>query len=126
MFGGSITLAHVVEPSKYPTWGYAHLVRRDESLKADAAKQKCAELMAAGYGLPAADALSMLGDAHSTNWAENYQFFVNRNNPANFERIWKQEGLKVPPRQPKRSRIWRNPTGASLSTPSVSPILKPS
>jgi nucleotide-binding universal stress UspA family protein len=38
MFGGSITLAHVVEPPKYPTWGYAHLVRRDESLKADAAK----------------------------------------------------------------------------------------
>jgi outer membrane protein OmpA-like peptidoglycan-associated protein len=32
----------------------------------------------------------MLGDAHSTNWAENYQFFLNRNNPANFERIWKQ------------------------------------
>jgi len=40
--------------------------------------------------IPAADALSMLGDAHSTNWAENYQFFLNRNNPANFERIWKQ------------------------------------
>ena len=32
----------------------------------------------------------MLADAHSTNWAENYQFFINRNNPANFERIWKQ------------------------------------
>ena len=59
-------------------------------LKADAAKQKCAELMAAGYGLPAADALSMLGDAHSTNWAENYQFFVNQNNPTNFARVWNQ------------------------------------
>jgi len=59
-------------------------------LKGDASKQKCAELMAVGYNLPAADALAMLGDAHSTNWAENYQFFMNQNNPANFERVWKQ------------------------------------
>lgn len=59
-------------------------------LKQDAAKQKCAELMAAGYGLPPADALGMLGDAHSTNWAENYQFFVNQNNPTNFARVWTQ------------------------------------
>ena len=34
------------------------------------------------------DALGMLGDAHSTNWAENFQFFINQNNPTNFERIW--------------------------------------
>ena len=61
-----------------------------EALKAEAARAKAAELMAAGYNIPATDTLSMLGDAHSTNWAENYQFFVNRNNPANFERIWKQ------------------------------------
>ncbi len=46
--------------------------------------------MAKGYNIPAADALSMLGDAHSTNWAENYQFFVNQNNPTNFERVWNQ------------------------------------
>ena len=32
----------------------------------------------------------MLADAHSTNWAENYQFFLNQNNPTNFERIWNQ------------------------------------
>ena len=32
----------------------------------------------------------MFGDAHSTNWAENYQFFLNQNNPTNFERIWNQ------------------------------------
>ena len=32
----------------------------------------------------------MMGDAHSTNWAENYQFFVNQNNPTNFERVWNQ------------------------------------
>lgn len=59
-------------------------------LKSDTARQEVAQLMADGYTIPAADALSMLGDAHSTNWAENYQFFLNRNNPANFERIWKQ------------------------------------
>jgi NitT/TauT family transport system substrate-binding protein len=59
-------------------------------LKTEGAKAKVAELMAAGYNIPATDTLAMLGDAHSTNWAENYQFFINRNNPANFERIWKQ------------------------------------
>ena len=59
-------------------------------LKSESARKEVAELMADGYTIPAADALSMLGDAHSTNWAENYQFFLNRNNPANFERIWKQ------------------------------------
>jgi len=61
-----------------------------EELKADGAKAKVAGLMAEGYNIPATDTLGMLADAHSTNWAENYQFFVNRNNPANFERIWKQ------------------------------------
>jgi NitT/TauT family transport system substrate-binding protein len=59
-------------------------------LKTDASKQKAAELMAKGYNLPESDALGMLADAHSTNWAENYQFFVNQNNPANFERVWTQ------------------------------------
>jgi NitT/TauT family transport system substrate-binding protein len=59
-------------------------------LKTDSAKQKVSELMAAGYGIPAADALGMLGDAHSTNWGENYQFFVNQNNPTNFARVWGQ------------------------------------
>jgi ABC-type nitrate/sulfonate/bicarbonate transport system substrate-binding protein len=61
-----------------------------EQLKTDSARAKAAELMSAGYNIPASDTLAMLGDAHSTNWAENYQFFINRNNPANFERIWKQ------------------------------------
>ena len=59
-------------------------------LKEDDARQEVAELMAAGYNLPASEALAMLGDAHSTNWAENYQFFLNQNNPANFERVWSQ------------------------------------
>jgi NitT/TauT family transport system substrate-binding protein len=61
-----------------------------DELKAEGAKAKAAELMSEGYNIPATDTLGMLADAHSTNWAENYQFFVNRNNPANFERIWKQ------------------------------------
>jgi len=57
-------------------------------LKAEPARLNVAKLMGAGYNLPADEALAMLGDAHSTNWAENYQFFVNQNNPANFEAIW--------------------------------------
>jgi NitT/TauT family transport system substrate-binding protein len=61
-----------------------------EELKAEGAKAKAAQLMAEGYNIPATDTLGMLGDAHATNWAENYQFFINRNNPSNFERIWKQ------------------------------------
>ena len=44
--------------------------------------------MAAGYSIPETDALSMLGDAHSTNYAENREFFLNQNNPTNFERTW--------------------------------------
>ena len=59
-------------------------------LKGDQAKQQVAKLMGEGYGLPASEAAGMLGDAHSTNWAENYQFFLNQNNPTNFERVWNQ------------------------------------
>lgn len=61
-----------------------------EDLKNPEKKQQCAKLMAAGYNIPATDAMKMFGDAHNTNWAENYQFFMNRNNPTNFERIWQQ------------------------------------
>ena len=59
-----------------------------EELKAQDAKQKVAKLMAAGYSIPESDALGMLGDAHSTNYAENREFFLNQNNPTNFERTW--------------------------------------
>ena len=44
--------------------------------------------MAKLYSIPEADTLGMLGDAHSTNYAENREFFMNQNNPANFERTW--------------------------------------
>src|SRR5438067_9477123 len=57
-------------------------------LKAQDARQKVAKLMAAGYSIPESDALGMLGDAHSTNYAENREFFLNQNNPTNFERTW--------------------------------------
>ncbi len=59
-----------------------------QDLKAQDAKQKVARLMAAGYSIPESDALGMLGDAHSTNYAENRDFFLNQNNPTNFERTW--------------------------------------
>lgn len=60
------------------------------ALKDDTARQTTARLMGDGYGLPASEAAAMFEDAHSTNWAENYQFFLNQNNPTNFERIWNQ------------------------------------
>ena len=59
-----------------------------ESLKEQTNKQAVAKLMAAGYSIPETDALNMLGDAHSTNHAENREFFLNQNNPTNFERTW--------------------------------------
>lgn len=64
-----------------------------EELKKDDARKTVSELMAAGYNIPQSDALSMLGDAHSTNWAENFQFLVNQNNPTNFERVWQRAYL---------------------------------
>jgi ABC-type nitrate/sulfonate/bicarbonate transport system substrate-binding protein len=59
-----------------------------EDLKDQSNKQAVAKLMAAGYSIPESDALNMLGDAHSTNHAENREFFLNQNNPTNFERTW--------------------------------------
>jgi NitT/TauT family transport system substrate-binding protein len=64
-----------------------------ERLKQQSEKTKVSQLMAAFYNIPVSDALSMLGDAHSTNWAENFQFFINQNNPTNFERIWQRSYL---------------------------------
>ena len=59
-----------------------------QDLKAQDAKQKVSKLMASAYSIPESDALGMLGDAHSTNYAENREFFLNQNNPTNFERTW--------------------------------------
>src|SRR4030095_16312054 len=59
-----------------------------QDLKAQDAKQRVAKLMAAGYSIPERHALGLLRDAHSTNYAENREFFLNQNNPTNFERTW--------------------------------------
>ncbi|MGQ0642114.1 MAG: phosphate ABC transporter substrate-binding/OmpA family protein [Gemmatimonadaceae bacterium] len=59
-----------------------------EALKAQEAKAQVSKLMATGYSIPETDALSMLADAHATNFAENREFFLNQNNPTNFERTW--------------------------------------
>jgi NitT/TauT family transport system substrate-binding protein len=59
-----------------------------EALKNEQNKSKCAEQMAAFYNIPATETIKMFADAHNTNWAENYQFFLNQNNPANFEQVW--------------------------------------
>ncbi len=61
-----------------------------EELKKDEKKAEAAKLMAEGYNIPASETIKMFGDAHNTNWAENFQFFLNQNNPTNFERVWSQ------------------------------------
>lgn len=59
-----------------------------EQLTTQEGKATAAKLMAKGYSLPEADALAMLGDAHNTNVVENREFFLNANNPANFQRTF--------------------------------------
>lgn len=59
-----------------------------EKMKTEDGRRQAAAFMAKLYSIPEADTLGMLGDAHSTNYAENREFFLNQNNPANFERTW--------------------------------------
>ncbi|HEX9671696.1 MAG TPA: phosphate ABC transporter substrate-binding/OmpA family protein [Thermoanaerobaculia bacterium] len=59
-----------------------------EELKDEGKRRRAADLMAKAYNLPPDEAMAMLGDAHSTNYAENKDFFLNQNNPTNFERYW--------------------------------------
>lgn len=59
-----------------------------DKMKTEAGRKEAAEHMAKLYSLPANETFDMLGDAHSTNYAENREFFLNQNNPANFERTW--------------------------------------
>ena len=44
--------------------------------------------MAEGYHMEPKDVQGMANDAHTTNFAENRDFFLNANNPTNFERTW--------------------------------------
>ncbi len=59
-----------------------------EKMNTTAGRTEASTLMATMYGIPADETLAMLGDAHSTNYAENRDFFMNQNNPANFQRTW--------------------------------------
>jgi NitT/TauT family transport system substrate-binding protein len=45
--------------------------------------------LAEGYSLPVEEVQAMKNDAFMTNFGENKQFFLNANNPTNFERTWK-------------------------------------
>jgi len=56
--------------------------------KDSAFRDQACKWLATGYSIPVDDIKKMLTDAHSTNFAENKQFFLNSNNPTNFERTW--------------------------------------
>lgn len=58
-------------------------------LKNDSLKGQSFQWMAEGYGMTVDDVKAMQNDAHTTNFAENKEFFLNANSPANFERSWK-------------------------------------
>jgi NitT/TauT family transport system substrate-binding protein len=58
-------------------------------LKTDTFKGQAFQWMADGYGMGIDEIKAMENDAHSTNFAENKDFFLNANSPANFERTWK-------------------------------------
>lgn len=58
------------------------------ALKTEEQKDRVAKWMAEGYSMPAEETKGMLGDAHWTNYAENRSFFLNQNNPTNFERTY--------------------------------------
>jgi NitT/TauT family transport system substrate-binding protein len=60
-----------------------------DELRDDTFKGKAYQWMADGYGMPVDEVSGMAADAHSTNFPENKDFFLNQNNPANFERTWK-------------------------------------
>lgn len=60
-----------------------------EQLEDDTFKARAFQWMAEGYGFAVDEVQAMEADAHSTNFAENKSFFLNQNNPANFERTWK-------------------------------------
>ena len=60
-----------------------------DRLKDETQREKAYQWMAEGYGMQADDVRKMANDAHSTNFGENKAFFLNANDPANFERTWK-------------------------------------
>jgi NitT/TauT family transport system substrate-binding protein len=58
-------------------------------IKDNTFKSKSFQWMAEGYGMTLEQVSAMEQDAHITNFAENKEFFLNANGPANFERTWK-------------------------------------
>jgi ABC-type nitrate/sulfonate/bicarbonate transport system substrate-binding protein len=60
-----------------------------EKLKNPTEQARAVAAMAEGFGMQVSEVQGMTADAHSTNFAENKEFFTNANNPANFERTWK-------------------------------------
>jgi len=54
----------------------------------DKPEQAC-KWMADAFGMKPEDVMGMRNDFHSTNFAENQQFFLNSSSPTNFERTWK-------------------------------------
>ncbi len=58
-------------------------------LKNETTKTRAFAHMAEGYGMKLEDIKSMEQDAYITNFAENQNFFLNKNSPTNFERTWK-------------------------------------
>jgi NitT/TauT family transport system substrate-binding protein len=54
----------------------------------DKPEQAC-KWMADAFSMKQEDVMGMRNDFHSTNFAENQQFFLNSSNPTNFERTWK-------------------------------------
>jgi len=58
-------------------------------LKNEKFKAQSFQWMAEGYGMAVDEVKGMESDAHTTNFAENKEFFLNANSPANFERSWK-------------------------------------
>jgi NitT/TauT family transport system substrate-binding protein len=60
-----------------------------DQLKDQTFREKAYQWMAEGYGMQPDEVRAMANDAHSTNFGENRTFFTNANDPANFERTWK-------------------------------------
>ncbi len=60
-----------------------------DQLNEDTFKAQAFQWMAEGFGFAVDEVQAMEADAHSTNFAENKSFFLNQNEPANFERTWK-------------------------------------
>lgn len=60
-----------------------------EKLEDETFEAQAIQWMAEGYGFAVDEVQAMTADAHTTNFAENKTFFLNANEPANFERTWK-------------------------------------